>query len=822
MDRMILDRFKIPVVAIFATALVACGGGGGDDGVVDSSADRPDSIEISVDTSISLANDSLPGFDGRERPLGAVETATGEQSVFVTDELWLATDDTEELDSLLQRWNGEVIQSIDMRATGIDLPAQHLIRVDTTLIDSSALVPDINQLNGAGGGAFRVSSDQGLRLLSAGVTEKLADRPVGLNWVGVGQSLESGFTTEAPTGNALRADFPYTPNAAQWPTHNLDDNQSIGVVKAWEALARAGKLSNKVRIAVVDQGFYVNEDLATDFMAVSLIPFQDAIGSENLFNCGGGNPCPWHGTLVASAAMAIPDNSYGAAGPAGPVAQPILIHATGDMFMSIQALVSARAREARIVNMSYGIPVPWPLVFSLAPFEAATFAARQSGMLLFAAAGNSNSNVDVNETAFGVSVGFEETWHTPCENAGVICVGGVAVNSMAKAAGSSYGAEQVDIFAPYRLWLGPDPDNPNNTARAKQGTSFSSPFVAGVAALIWSADPGLSANEVEDILLSTAHPSSEDKVNRVVNAAGAVQAALGNVAPNLDVRAPVADQRLEVNLAYRFAADVDDFEDGRNCCDISWSSNVDGDLGTGRVINPSFSTLGVRTLRVSTEDSEGARGDVQRVFEVVNSPPTASITAPAAGATVFRSTLTTLKGSANDINESGGLLACGLLRWTSNVASDVGLLGVGCEISVSFTTLGSRTLTLEATDPQGGSDQASVVINVVETPVNLPPVVRITQPGNRQVVGISELLTLTATAEDPESDPINSITWRVQVNGGAQVTIGQGAALDWRPSDSIDFSNEGTYVASISVRASDSNGNEGEDRVTLKEWIIIN
>src|SRR5690606_24486723 len=116
---------------------------------------------------------------------------------------------------------------------------------------------------------------------------------------------------------------------------------------------------------------------------------------------------------------------------------------------------------------------------------------------------------DAEECTFGVC--WERTWVTPCENAGVICVGGRRANSTKRAVDSNYGADQVDIFAPFTLWLGPDPSAPANTARTLNGTSFSSPFTAGVAALIWAANPGLSADQVEHALLTTAHANSDSQ-----------------------------------------------------------------------------------------------------------------------------------------------------------------------------------------------------------------------------------------------------------------------------------------------------------------------
>ncbi|UZO82182.1 S8 family serine peptidase [Aquimarina sp. ERC-38] len=68
---------------------------------------------------------------------------------------------------------------------------------------------------------------------------------------------------------------------------------------------------------------------------------------------------------------------------------------------------------------------------------------------------------------------------------------------------SNYGKEQVDLFAPGKEvytahW--------KNTYNITQGTSFASPIVAYVAALIRSHYPKLTAPEVKQILLNSGTP----------------------------------------------------------------------------------------------------------------------------------------------------------------------------------------------------------------------------------------------------------------------------------------------------------------------------
>jgi subtilisin family serine protease len=68
---------------------------------------------------------------------------------------------------------------------------------------------------------------------------------------------------------------------------------------------------------------------------------------------------------------------------------------------------------------------------------------------------------------------------------------------------SNYGATTVDLGAPGVDVLSTIPGGGYATY---SGTSMASPHVSGVAALLWSLDSGLSAQEVKDLILQTAEP----------------------------------------------------------------------------------------------------------------------------------------------------------------------------------------------------------------------------------------------------------------------------------------------------------------------------
>jgi serine protease len=763
---------------------------------------------------VEPAFDTLPPLTegGDPRPIAAVMDERGRQAEFVENELMLVTDDAAALAAFVARWDGEILMEVDPAEADMEMDPVYLIRINTELADAGDLEADLLALDPDARGAVRVSSQDGLNLLAAGADEAVAGLAVGVNWVGLGDSLETRTTIEALNGpSGFNSAGPgYSSNAFNWNFLDAGSTQDIGVTEAWWLLAQTDRLDAVVTIAIIDMGFApdTNGDIPDDWTAVSNVPFRSPVDTANLGSCGSG-PCPWHGTAVANAAMAVPDNANGAAGPAGPIARPILVYSYYDFFSSITAITGAVLDGARIINMSYSSEIPAIFAWTVLPFDLVTRSVRSA--LLFAAAGNNGRNVDA-ETCFIFC--WEESWIAPCENGNVICVGGIGRDSQNRATNSNFGARSVDIFAPYTVLAGPDPTT-SSDARSVSGTSVASPFAAGVAALIWAADPSLTPAEVRTILYETAHTSPDARVNRYVNAGAAVARALGSV---IHIQQPSPGRTVQAGTNVTFQAFV--AEGGRGTPTVTWRSSMDGAFGTGLSVTTHALSVGAHTVTATAAFGDGFTTSDTVTITFLNTAPTVRIDSPADGAAFFAGQPVPLTGTSVDINNFPTFrLDDAQVSWFVDGVFRAN--GHAHTIPAGTLSVGSHTIRFEGTDGIAtGSDQVSITIN--PNPPDLPPnVVTITSPAQgvsyyadqEDARGWYYQLTLTGNASDPEDGPLTgtSLTWTTSINGGPPETLGTGGSLSARLYAPTSFGNE--HVITLTAR--DSAGNETSASVTI-------
>ncbi|MDD3723076.1 MAG: S8 family peptidase [Lutibacter sp.] len=203
-----------------------------------------------------------------------------------------------------------------------------------------------------------------------------------------------------------------------------------------------------------------------------------------------------HGTHVAGIILASRNNNKGLQGVANN-AKLMVVRAVpdGDERDKDVALAIRYAVDngAKVINMSFGK--------SFSPnkewvFDAIKYAAEKD-VLLVHAAGNDNKNIDVKDNWPNDS---KDKINEISDN--VITVGAMSsnFNENLPASFSNYGKLNVDVFAPgVQIYS----SVPKDEYAKYSGTSMASPEVAGVATLIRSYYPQLSASQVKHIIMNS-------------------------------------------------------------------------------------------------------------------------------------------------------------------------------------------------------------------------------------------------------------------------------------------------------------------------------
>ena len=217
-----------------------------------------------------------------------------------------------------------------------------------------------------------------------------------------------------------------------------------------------------------------------------------------------------HGTHVAGIIAATRNNNVGINGIADNV-QLLIVRTVPDGDERdkdvANAIRYAVDNGAKIINMSFGKAYG---TMKAAVDEAVAYA-ESKGVLLVHAAGNESTNVDLYPNfpnPVYASNGKQcSTWVT-------VGASSSHADSALVASFSNYGAKMVDVFAP-----GVDvyATVPNNGYKAMSGTSMAAPVFSGVAALIWSHYPNLTAQQLKKILMKSATPLKKLVVTRPVS-----------------------------------------------------------------------------------------------------------------------------------------------------------------------------------------------------------------------------------------------------------------------------------------------------------------
>ena len=302
-----------------------------------------------------------------------------------------------------------------------------------------------------------------------------------------------------PAQAAFPADPPNDPlfDASPLPNYRLEQwdlttDRGISVDRAWAKSTGAG-----VVIADIDVGVQADHpDLAGRWAPGGFDVFQlDADPNSETRNA--------HGTNVAGVLGAAADNGIGIAGIA-PGARILAIRSSDDIIHQgrrlAHAIVHAVDNGARVISMSLGADS-----FTRSLRRAVAYAERKNAVIAVAS---------------GNEFHFHHHWPQIADS--VLAVGGlnpdtadaaalqsdfapVAADFKRRAAYSDYGPH-LDVVAPTQV---PTTQWGGGYITNWSGTSAATPHVAGVAALVKSARPALTAEQIRQLLRVTADDLGE-------------------------------------------------------------------------------------------------------------------------------------------------------------------------------------------------------------------------------------------------------------------------------------------------------------------------
>jgi subtilisin family serine protease len=166
------------------------------------------------------------------------------------------------------------------------------------------------------------------------------------------------------------------------------------------------------------------------------------------------------------------------------------------------AIRYAAANGAKVINMSFGKSYSYD---KKAVDEAVKFALSKD-VLLVHAAGNDNNNTEVElnvpNRAYEDKSGVAGAWIE-------VGASGPKDDETLKASFSNYGKTSVDVFAP---GVAINSTTPKSTYGEHDGTSMAAPVVTGLAALIRSYYPKLTATQVKEIIMKSVVKISHNVV----------------------------------------------------------------------------------------------------------------------------------------------------------------------------------------------------------------------------------------------------------------------------------------------------------------------
>lgn len=287
----------------------------------------------------------------------------------------------------------------------------------------------------------------------------------------------------------------------------------------------------------------------------------------------------------------------------------------------------------------------------------------------------------------------------------------------------------------------------------------------------------------------------------------------GTYPPVVTITSPAANQQFSSANSITFTATAVDTEDGAlSGAQVTWTSSIDGAIGTGTSFTRTLSP-GTHTISCYASDFSGKTGVASVSVTVIssatpNTGPAAAIATPVNNQSFSTSQNITFTGTGID-PEDGNLTGTKLV-WTSSAD---GQIGTGNTFQKSGLSVGTHTITLTVTDSNSFTDTDTVTITITTGPaVNNAPTATIITPADPSTYIQNANIFFTGTGTDTEDGAITGsrLVWTSSRDG----QIGTGTFF------SLATLSVGTHT--ITLTAYDSAGLSGTATASVTISAAIN
>ncbi|HDP93955.1 MAG TPA: PKD domain-containing protein [Candidatus Aminicenantes bacterium] len=553
-------------------------------------------------------------------------------------------------------------------------------------------------------------------------------------------NAEPGVVVAEQNAYAYKFDVPNDPLYSPYQWHMT----KIGMESAWDVSTGSG-----VVVAVIDTGVKKTlEDLAgTQFTA----------GYDFVNNDTDPTDDEGHGSHVCGTIAQTTNNGVGVAGiayNATIMAVKVLNQRGSGTYDDIaDGIIWAADHGAHVINLSLGGSS------SLQILEDAVNYAWNQGVVVVCAAGNDGVSTPFYPAAYTNSISVSATTY---------------LDTLASY--SNYGST-IDISAPG----GDSGDNngdgyddmilQNTFSRNSEGyyfyagTSMASPHVAGVAALVKSANPSLSNSQVRSILESSAKDLGASGWDSYfghgrVDAYAAVLAAGGSTPENQPPSAGFTFSVADLNVSF---TDTSSDSDGTV---EAWAWDF-GDGATSSAQNPehNYAAAGTYSVGLTVTDNDGATDTVIHNVTVEsttpeNQPPSAAFTFAVADLNV------TFTDASSD---SDGTVEA----WAWNFGD--GATSSAQNPEHNYAAAGTYSVGLTVTDNEGATD--TVIHDVTVSSGGPNPTMHvadismsITKRGRNYAA--TAVVTVVDAGNSPISNATVTVSWSGVVSGSASGVTG--------------------------------------------------